>query len=209
MDKKISAIIFDLGGVLYDIDVKRSVKAFEELGLKNFDKLYSLKEQTALFDKLETGQINQDEFVKNLRKYLPMSSDNNKILDAWRALLIDFPQKNIEILHKLRNNYKIYLLSNTNGIHVEAINKFLKENRGVNNISELFDKIYFSFEIGLRKPGIEIYEHVLKDTRLKPEETVFIDDSEANVKGAEAAGITGIHKPRAMSLREAVAPYMQ
>ena len=208
MDKKIKSIIFDLGGVLYDIDLKRSVKAFEALGLENFDELYSLKEQTELFDKLETGKIGRGDFIKHLQKHLSHISDAEKILDAWRALLIDMPQENIDILKLLRKNYKLYLLSNTNEIHIEAINKYLTQNRGLNDIKALFEKAYLSYEIGLRKPGVEIYKYVLQDSDLNPGETLFIDDSEANIKGAEEAGIYGLYKPRTDSLQKAIQPYL-
>jgi putative hydrolase of the HAD superfamily len=169
MKKNLNAIIFDLGGVLYDIDVKRSVRAFEKLGLENFDELYSLKEQTELFDKLETGKIDREYFTKHLQKHLPHISDTQKILDAWCALLIDMPQENIDILDELRKRYKLYLLSNTNEIHIEAINKYLKQNRNINDIRELFDKAYFSYEIGLRKTGVELFNYVLFDSYIDPE----------------------------------------
>lgn len=209
MSKKISAIIFDLGGVLYDIDLNRSVKAFEALGLENFDELYSLKEQTELFDKLETGKIGREEFVKHLQKHLPHITDTEKMLDAWRALLIDMPQENIDILHQLKKDYKLYLLSNTNEIHIEEINRYLQQNCGIQDIRHLFDKAYLSYEIGMRKPGVEIYNYVLESHNLNPKETLFIDDSQANIDGAEEAGIMGLYKPRTIPLREAIVPYMK
>ncbi|RYD78733.1 MAG: HAD family phosphatase [Sphingobacteriales bacterium] len=208
MNKKIKAIIFDLGGVLYDIDLRRSTKAFGDLGLKNFDKLYSLKEQTAVFDNLEEGKIGRTEFLKHLRRYLPQTSQNESILDAWRALLVDFPQKNIDILQKIRATHKIYLLSNTNEIHLEAINKYLQQHRGIQDIRDLFDKAFFSFEIGLRKPGEEVFKYVLKDIGLKGDECLFVDDSEANVRGAEKAGITSIYKVKSEALLPVLTPYL-
>jgi glucose-1-phosphatase len=207
MNKKFEAIIFDLGNVLYDVDVQRSVKAFEKHGLKDFDRLYSLQEQSKLFDELETGKIGQKEFIERINKIVDSPLDADAIIESWNELLIGVPQENFEILLEIKEKYKTLLLSNTNAIHLEFINAYMKENFGVHSLSDLFDKAYYSFEVGLRKPGREIYDFVVQESNLDLETTLFIDDNEDNIKGAREAGLFSHHKTKHESLREIIKKY--
>ena len=188
-DKKFNSIIFDLGGVLYDIDVQLSVKAFEELELKSFDGLYSLKEQTMLFDDLESGVIDKTEFVARINGFSGLSLDENQVVNAWNSLLIGIKPETISILSVLKKNYDIFLLSNTNEIHLDCINKYMQANFRIDNLSSLFNKAYYSCRLGLRKPGSEIYEYFIKDSGIDPQKTIFIDDNKDNVEGATKAGL--------------------
>lgn len=207
MNKKFEAIIFDLGNVLYDVDVQRSVEAFEKHGLKDFDKLYSLQEQSKLFDELETGKIGQEEFIERINKIVNPPLTPNAIIDSWNELLIGVPQENFEILLEIKEKYKTLLLSNTNAIHMAFIDAYMKENFGVHSLSALFDKAYYSFEVGLRKPGREIYDFVVKENNLDLETTLFIDDNEDNIKGARQAGLISHHKIKNETLRDVVNKY--
>lgn len=196
MSKKIEAIVFDLGGVLYDINIQKSVEAFAKLGLDHFDEQYSLKEQSELFDALELGKLSEDEFVKRLNMLCKTNISAHDAARAWNALLIDFPQQHVEMLHCLERGYKLYLLSNTNAIHLEAIDTYMELHYQLTNLSELFDKAYYSFQIGMRKPGEEVYRYVIQDAGMNPAKTLFIDDNEDNVNGALKAGFVAVHKPK-------------
>lgn len=207
MSKKFNSIIFDLGNVLYDVDVQRSVEAFEKHGLKDFDRLYSLQEQSKLFDELETGKIGKQEFIERINKIVDSPLEEDAIINSWNELLIGVPQENFEILLEIKKKYKTLLLSNTNAIHLEFINDYMKENFGIHSLSALFDKAYYSFEVGLRKPGREIYDFVVKENNLDLEATLFIDDNEENVKGAREAGIITHHKTKNESLMDVVRKY--
>ncbi len=112
--KKYDSIIFDLGGVLYDIDVQRSVRAFKDLGLHDFDRLYNLQAQSDLFDELEMGRMGKDEFEAALGEYIKGKPEPGVITNAWQALLIGMKAENLMLLRALKKQYRIYLLSNTN-----------------------------------------------------------------------------------------------
>lgn len=186
-------IIFDLGGVILDIDFARTQQAFIDLGVSNFDELYGFKHIDSFFRQHETGQISDEEFMTSLQKMSGHPLERTVIEKAWNALLIRFPPERIELLKDLKKRYRLFLLSNTNAIHVVEFQKIYSNTFNSGRLADLFEKVYYSNEVGMRKPNVEIYEFVLKDSHLVPEETVFIDDSLPNVEGANQAGIKAIH----------------
>lgn len=188
----IKNIIFDFGGVIIDIDFWRSINAYIKLGGENFDHIYSQASQTDLFDKLDKGIIRPDDFIMELKKLLPPQTKNQTITDAWNAILIGIPEHRIRLLENIRNNYRIFLMSNTNTIHYNEYIKELKQKYGYNNLSELFEKVYLSFELKMRKPDPDFFSLILNENNLNPKETVFIDDSEQNLPPAQTLGINTI-----------------
>ncbi|MEI6124032.1 MAG: HAD family phosphatase [Bacteroidota bacterium] len=190
--KIIKNIIFDFGGVIINIDFWRSINAFIALGAKNFDELYSKTAQTKIFDDLDTGNITPEKFCEEIKKILPHQVTKQDIIDAWNAIIIGIPEHHIRLLEKLRKNYRIFLLSNTNLLHYNVYTAELEKNYGYKNLSQLFDKVYLSHEAKLRKPNIDFYKRVLRENQLWPEETVFIDDSEQNLPPARELGIKTI-----------------
>ncbi|MBX9850464.1 MAG: HAD-IA family hydrolase, partial [Cytophagaceae bacterium] len=109
--------------------------------------------------------------------------------NAWNALLLDMPLERIQLVQKLGKKYRTFLLSNTNDIHIQKVNQILFEASGMKKLDELFETAYYSYKINLGKPDVAIYEYVLKDKNLRPEETVFIDDNKDNIEGAKKAGL--------------------
>lgn len=190
----IKNILFDLGGVLYHIDYKLTKKAFENLGVKDFDTHYSQQRQNKLFDKLETGKISPKEFVFKMQEILPEQSEEN-IINAWNALLIGFTNENLKLIEALSEKYCLYLLSNTNAIHIDRINRELKEQYGKPSLDVFFKKTYLSHEIGMRKPDAETFEWLLRDANIKAEETLFIEDSIQHVESASKVGIKTVLWP--------------
>ncbi len=189
---RIKNIIFDLGGVIININFQNTINAFRKLGLSNFETLYSLKKQSGLFDLLETGNIAPESFYSEIRKLKPNVTDQDIKL-AWCAMLLDMPEKHVAMLKAIRSNYSTYLLSNTNAIHIEYFNDYLIKSFGINPLPDMFDKLYYSHEIKQRKPNASAYEAVLFDSKLKPYETLFIDDLYANIDGARKAGLYAYH----------------
>jgi len=185
----IKNIIFDFGGVIIDIDFWLSINAFIKLGARDFDEIYSQSQQTGLFDELDTGNIRVNEFCEALKKYLPNNVTDQQIIDAWNAILIGIPEHRIRLLELIRKHYRIFLLSNTNSIHYPEYIKDMKQKYGYNDLLELFEKVYLSFEVGMRKPDIAFYKLVMDVNDLIPEETLFIDDSEQNLSPAASLGI--------------------
>lgn len=185
--KNIKAIIFDLGGVILNIDYRLTIAAFEKLGIKNADLFYSKKEQAPIFDKLEIGAITPPYFLTALQKYCA-NTEKSEIEKAWNAMLLDLPESRLIHIQKLSKNYKIFLLSNTNEIHINAFRKKIGKKRWL-QLSSLFTKIYLSHEIGFRKPNKEAFEIILDENKLKANDVFFIDDSPQHIQAARMLGI--------------------
>ena len=197
MRKPIRNIIFDLGNVVINIDPDLTLRRFRELGIGNFDQMYTIMRQTDVFDRLDTGKITLPEFRQAIRDFAQMSLADGWIDEAWCAMLLDFPDENVELLRKLRlEGYRLYLLSNTNKMHIDYYTGYLKQQFGRDLLSDLFDRVFYSHEIGYRKPNREAFEYVLEAERLKPAETLFIDDLAHNVIGARQTGMQAYHHPK-------------
>jgi putative hydrolase of the HAD superfamily len=189
----IKNIIFDLGGVVLNIDFDRAAQAFREAGLDDFEQLYSRAVQSELFDRLERGKISPEDFRKELRKLAGIQLSDSLIDRCWNALLLDFPPARLQLLQELREHYRLFLLSNTNIIHAEAYNNELRQRHNINGLEALFDRVYYSHDIGLRKPDAESFLYVLNDQKIKAEETLFIDDSLPNIEAAGALGMQTLY----------------
>lgn len=184
------AIIFDLGGVIINLDYHRTANAFIDLGLKNFNEIYSKAQQSHLFDDFEKGIMPATEFRSELRRYLPHAISDEQIDAAWNAMLLDIPPARLEFLKQVGKKYRIFLLSNTNFIHVRAFTKMAEVVYGKKGLESCFEKHYYSCDMGMRKPDAEIFERVLADNKLIREETLFIDDSVQHIAGAGLVGLT-------------------
>jgi len=182
----IKNIIFDFGGVIYDIDHQLNKIAFEKLGITNFESLYSHQVQDHLFEDFEKGILENGEFRKALSKYFSHHVDDKDLDKAWCSLLIGVQKEKLDLLMDLTQNYKLFLLSNTTMIHYEH---FIKELNVDTDFRSLFDGVYFSHEIGMRKPDPEFYLKVMRDHQLKAEECLFIDDLDVNIKAAQRLGM--------------------
>jgi HAD superfamily hydrolase (TIGR01509 family) len=185
--KKCKAIIFDLGAVILNINYQNTIDEFAKLGVNNSTTFYSKKVQTNLFNQIETGMISSNEFLKALQKETK-NANINQVEKAWNAMLLDLPEERVQLIRKLKNNHSVYLLSNTNAIHIDAFKKQL-DNKKWLAFCKLFDKMYLSHELGLRKPDIKIFEYILKEQKLKAEEVFFIDDSPQHIASAKKIGI--------------------
>jgi putative hydrolase of the HAD superfamily len=182
-------IIFDLGGVIINVDYHKTENAFKSLGISDFEKVFSQVQQSKIVDKLETGNMSISEFRENLRKMCEFDISDTRIDDAWNAMILDFPDSRIDILNKLRLNYRIFLLSNTNRIHID----YCMKNPKFEVLISKFEKVYLSHEIHKRKPDVKTYEFVLTDSQLHASQTLFIDDTVANLEGAKLAGLNVYH----------------
>lgn len=193
-------IIFDLGGVLLNIDFKKTFDAFAALGIENAHAINDRPEVWQLFLDLECGKVEKREFLRRFRGLVSPSLpkeglgwiSDDQITSAFNALLLDYPPERIRLVQELSKKYRVFLLSNTNAIHVEYYNEMLSREFGIENLDQLMEKAFYSNELGCRKPDKEIYQKVLKLADIKAEETLFIDDNEENVKAAEELGIKAI-----------------
>lgn len=192
--ENLDAIIFDFGGVLININYNSTIEAFKRMGIEDFERLYSQANQSNLFNDFETGKIGADQFIGEIKKYLPNAIQESQIIDAWNSMINNVPSKVIELLTWLKNEKqkKIYLLSNTNSIHIDLA---FKEWAKVSKLTpyEIFDKVYLSHEMHQRKPNPSIFEFVCKEQSLTPNQTLFIDDSIQHIEGAKSIGLQTYH----------------
>jgi len=190
--EKIENIIFDLGGVILDIDYNLTRTAFEKLGVAHFDEMYSQASANQLFRRLETGEITENAFYTELNTCTGLDLSPFEIKKAWDAMLLSFREKSLQFLDKISSTYQLYLLSNTNYIHIDAFKKIYYCKERKKPFEEYFNKVFYSCEIGFRKPDRICYQCVLQDLSIKAGRTLFIDDSAQNIEGAKKAGMQTI-----------------
>lgn len=195
----IKNIIFDLGGVILNLDYSKTQRAFENLGVKSIDSFFSQAKQNSLFDDLETDRATPDDFRNAIRQETGITATDEEIDKAWNAMLLDCPTYRIDLLKEYRKTHNLYLLSNTNRIHYPEVDRIMGETFGVASLEPYFDKLYLSYDVGLRKPNTDIYEYVLADAGIKAEESIFLDDSIHNLPPAEQVGIKTIFVDRPIS----------
>lgn len=203
----IKNIIFDLGGVLFKIDYHLTVNAFKNAGIKNFDKIYNQLHQADFFDSFERGEISDTDFIKHIRNLSGKKITNEQLIYAWNAMLLDLPQSNLELLKKLRPNYCLFLLSNTNVIHLKALNEIIKKNNGIESLDNYFDKTYFSHQIGKRKPEKGAFLQIIEENKLDPAKTLFIDDSMQHINAAQNLGLNVYLKKTDSEWQEVIDKY--
>jgi HAD superfamily hydrolase (TIGR01509 family) len=185
----IKNIIFDLGKVLLNLDFNASIVAFQKLGLKT-DVLDSKQVYSdPVFYELEVGKVTPEEFCKRVRKVIqnPDSTDL-QIEDAWYSMILDIPASRVKVVQELSKNYNVYLFSNTNKIHIERLHRAFKTEHGI-DFPSLFVKDFYSHEIHERKPDLSSYQKVIELAGINPEESIFIDDLEKNIIGAQQSGL--------------------
>ncbi len=199
---EIKNIIFDLGGVLLNIDFAITQKAFAELGMENADEKFGKHMQLGFFDQLDRGEISDNEFFEKVLAEMPIGTKKEDIRRAWNAMILDFPQENFDLLKRLSKNYRLFLMSNTNSIHFPEYQSLLQRIFDINSLDDLFEKAYYSFQIGKRKPENEFFELILSENNLNAEETVFIDDTLFNAKASSKNGIKGLHLAENMKLTD-------
>lgn len=190
-NRKYKNIIFDLGGVLINLDYSLTTQAFQRVApaFDSFDPVYSGNLHKLLFEDFERGGISASEFRTGVRKILKKELTDDAIDLAWNAMMLDLPALRLEWLKGLKNKYRLFLLSNTNEIHIQAVADILYKSYGFRDLSTFFEKEYYSHKLGMRKPDKEIFQFLLDENELVSSETFFIDDSPQHVEGASSLGI--------------------
>lgn len=185
------AVVFDLGGVLLNLDYGATTRAFDRLAGRELAGFYSKARQADLFDRFERGEIDAARFRAELRGSLGAECVDAELDAAWNALLGEVPRRNIELLLRLKQTHRVYLLSNTNELHLADFVARFERDHGhrYGPWSALFHKDYYSHLLGMRKPESSVFEHVVRSEGLEPRRTLFIDDNWHNVQGARGAGL--------------------
>ena len=182
----IDTIIFDFGDVFINLDKEATPAALKKLGLEKWS-----SEIDSLNFNFEKGLITRTDFLLGINKLVP-NATQVEVLEAWNGVLLDFPMYRLEFLEKLSKKYQLFLLSNTDSIH---INHFKEKNgdKFYNRFYSCFEKVYFSYDLGMRKPDEEIYNFVIKENNLNPKTTLFVDDNFDNIEGAKKTGLQVWH----------------
>lgn len=182
----ITTIIFDLGGVIIDLDWNECISNFKKVGINDMENLVSTTLQRGFIYEYELGKISDEEFRTEVRMYATREVTDEQINYAWTSLLVKIPSEKLEMLLRLKKKYKILMLSNTNNLSYSRNLEMFQE--GGHNVNDYFDKCYLSYKMHLAKPTPEIFEAVLKDADLKPEECYFLDDGIHNIETARNLG---------------------
>jgi putative hydrolase of the HAD superfamily len=186
----IKNIIFDYGNVIFSIDFKRVQQALKDIGIADTDSFYGHLQQNSVFDDFEQGLISPATFRDHVREKANNPDLTDEQIDhAWNAILIGVAEGNHELLMELKPKYRTFLLSNTNAIHYDYIHNYLDQEFGLAGNDSMFEKVYYSHLMKKRKPNVEIFEQVLEENNLNPDETLFIDDSPQHIEGAKKAGL--------------------
>lgn len=178
----INTIIFDFGDIFINLDKKATLDGLKNLGLKEWN-----EDLDRLNIQFEKGNISRDEFLSGFQKHMPNASIE-EILVAWNAILAEFPLYRLEFLQMLSKKYRLFLLSNTDSIHIKTFERKVGATF-YRDFYQCFEKVYFSFEMGMRKPDAEIYLTLLNKHELQAKRTLFIDDKKENTDAAQALGI--------------------
>lgn len=182
----IEAIIFDFGDVFINIDKEASTRELKKLGLKEWT-----EELQKLNFKYEVGKMDEFEFISGIQKHIP-NSDIESIRTAWNSILIDFPLERLEFLQLLSTRYRLFLLSNTDQTHIDKFEHLVGESFA-RDFYNCFEKVYFSYDINLRKPDEKAFKLILNNHNLIAKKTFFVDDNEANIESAKNLGIQTWH----------------
>jgi glucose-1-phosphatase len=186
----IKNLIFDLGGVILDLSVPATLNGFAHLSGLSPDQVTQLFKSSKGFEEYERGEISDDEFRAFVRTLYNIDVPDQDLDHCWNAMLLGIPPEKLELLKVLKNQYRVYLLSNTNNIHLAYINtNIIPMINGVSTLDGYFHRAYYSHLMKKRKPEPEIFLEVLEDNKLLPHETLFLDDNADNIAGAKAVGI--------------------
>ncbi len=185
-------IIFDLGGVILNINTRLTLDALKHLGWQDASEEHIISEIKDIFLDLEKGKITAGNFRSRLRQLTGSAGSDEEIDAAWTAMILDIPSDRVKYLENLKNRYRLFLLSNTNEIHKLKFHREFEQHHGY-SFYDLFERNHYSHEMGMRKPEPGIFIKVLKDNNLIPSETLFIDDMKENIAAAESVGMKGLY----------------
>jgi putative hydrolase of the HAD superfamily len=187
---KVDTLIFDLGGVIIDIDPSGCMDRFASLAPKDAGLALEKGLQHELLLNYEQGNITTEQFLEGLRLELKLNDiTNDTLIEVWNSMLVGIKPGKIKLLEALRESHSLVILSNTNHLHRLGFDGIVQANFGQTALSYYVQKAYYSYEIGLRKPDEAIYRHVLEDLKVKAERTLFFDDNEQNILAARAFGM--------------------
>ncbi len=188
MLSSIKNIIFDLGGVVIDLDRDRCVESFTRIGFPDADKLVDCYHPADFFNDLERGKLTKEEVYDIIREKAQKPISDEDIQRAYGDILVEIPLYKLRLIESLRKRgFKIYALSNINPIVIDKVRELFAADG--KQMEDYFDKAYLSYEVKSLKPDPEIFEILIADSGINPEETLFIDDSDRNIMAGKEFGL--------------------
>ena len=200
--KKINNIIFDYGGVIINLDMEAPLELMKLHTRLNVFEVWQEMQSKKVFEIYEQGLLSDEEFRNTIRNFFQTQIDDDLIDQIWNSLLLDMPKERIDLLKKCKNNYRTFLLSNSNTIHYKSYLAQLKNRYKLNSFNDLFEKAYFSFEMKQLKPTHEIFQTLINKHQLIPEETLFIDDTTVHVEAAKKLGFQTVHLTNGLKITD-------
>lgn len=196
-DTKITTLLFDLGNVLFDLNIPATERALARVLGERTTEFRSWTIHNHFFERYEIGEISDSDFVGQINQYCLPGTKNEEIISAWNAMLVGMPLERLTWLKELRKTYRVALLSNTNALHIKWVHHYLEQKYQITQFEEdCFDRVYYSHEIRARKPDAAAFRYVLENLGVNPEEVLFIDDVKENYLGAKTVDIVAIqHSP--------------
>lgn len=206
MSNQISTIIFDFGNVIIDIDMSTT---FQELStLTGYDFTSLAEEETDLFLQYEKGQISSEAFLNKIIRKSKFPTQANDIVLIWNRILKSIPKDRIQLLESLKEKYNLYLLSNTNPLHIQWAHRYFKRTFNIENFeTALFKQVFYSYQLACRKPEIVIYEKVQNQLQVEKSAILFIDDLTENIKTAQQYGWNASLHPAQGDLKNTLAQW--
>lgn len=192
-DPSIKNLIFDLGGVILDLSIYSALQSIADISGMDSNRVKQLFVESPGFEAYEKGEITDVEFRDFVRKVYDIDASDEVLDKCWNAMLVNIPLVKLELLDELKKTHNVFLLSNTNDIHVHHINTILLPRVTERSLEDFFHHAYYSHTMKMRKPDAEIFQKVLDLENLNPSQTLFLDDNEANIEGASKLGIQTLH----------------
>ena len=191
----IDSIIFDLGGVIVNLDYALTIQALSQLAGYDITQQYSQQSQADIFSKFEVGSITAAEFRQGLMRLFKFEADDGAIDRAWSALILDFPPERVELVRQVAQRKRIFLLSNINELHLATSDRKFAEAMGTHSgiLADQFERAYYSHLVCDRKPNPSIFQRVIDENNLTPAKTLFLDDTAHNLVGAKQIGLQTVH----------------
>ncbi|MEP0985575.1 HAD family phosphatase [Ekhidna sp.] len=188
----VDAIIFDFGNVLIDLDYPRVIRRFSEVAKKNTDEIEEMVVTSPVLQQFERGMIDPAEFRAEINKLLGTNMGERQFESIWNSMLKSITKERMDKVLKIGEKYRTYILSNTNIIHEIAYEEMIMEETGKASLRDFVDEVFYSHEIGLRKPNLNCYEYVIDEIDNYPSRMLFLDDRLDNVEAAQIAGMKAV-----------------
>lgn len=185
-------LVFDFGGVITVSSREKAVEAFRSIGVSDADMLLSSHHQRGMFADVESGKVTAAGFCQWLSRHCGIEITFADVVKGWTGYVVDVPRERLQFLLEAKKHHNVYILTNTNPFMMSWARSSAFTPEGL-PLDAFCHKIYASYEIGLLKPDLRIYNHLINDAAIKPSETLFIDDSLANVEAARRIGMQGLH----------------